>query len=184
MVASVDQNHLATEPAYGLGHLHADRPAAEDEQSAGHRLHRGGLAVGPHAVELAQPGNRRDDRVGAVREHDMVGGVAYAVDLHGPDAGEPTAAAEQGDVVVGQPLLLAGIGVVGDHEVPPRQRPLDVDLGRRERLAGAVDRFPGTQQCLGRDARVVGALAADEFTLHDGHPESTGGERTGAVLAR
>ena len=53
--------------------------------------------------------------------------------------GEPAAAADQVDPVVGQPALLAGVGVVGDHEVAPGERGLDVDLGawppRRARRA-------------------------------------------------
>ena len=39
------------------------------------------LAVRPDAVELAQARDRRDDRVGAVGEDDVLGGVAHAVDL-------------------------------------------------------------------------------------------------------
>jgi hypothetical protein len=51
--------------------------------------------------------------------------------------GEPAAAADQVDAVVGQPALLAGVGVVGDHEVAPRQRGLDVDLAGAARVARA-----------------------------------------------
>ena len=48
----VDECHLTAEAAHGLGHLDADRTAAEDQQPAGDRRHRGHLAVRPHAVEL------------------------------------------------------------------------------------------------------------------------------------
>ena len=54
-----------------------------------------------------------------------------------PGPGEPAGAAQQVDAVVRQPALLAGVGVVGDHEVAPGQRGLDVDLGARRRLARA-----------------------------------------------
>ena len=55
----------------------------------------GHLAVRPDPVELAQPRHRRDDRIGAVREHDVVGGVRRAVDLHHAGPGQPAAAAQQ-----------------------------------------------------------------------------------------
>ncbi len=128
VLGPVDDRHLAAEAAHGLRHLDADRPAAEDQQPPRDGLHAGHLAVGPDAVELAQARDRRHDRIGAVREHDVVGGVAHAVDLDHPGAGEPAAAAQQVDAVVGEPALLAGVGVVRDHEVAPGERRLDVDL--------------------------------------------------------
>ena len=76
VLGALDERNLAAEPAHGLGHLDADRAAAEDEQPPRDRLHAGRLAVGPDAVELAQPRDRRDDRVGAGRHHDVLGGVA------------------------------------------------------------------------------------------------------------
>ena len=41
-----------------------------------------------------------------------------------PVPGEPAAAPQKRDPVVRQPALLTGVGVVGDHEVPPRERGL------------------------------------------------------------
>ena len=79
----------------GLGELRPDRAAAEHEQPARDGLHRRRLAVRPDAVEPVQ--DRRDERVGAVREHDVLGRVAAAVDLHRVRPGEPALAAEQGD---------------------------------------------------------------------------------------
>ena len=70
-------------------------------------------------------------------------------------------APQQVDAVVGKPPLLAGVGPVGDHEVAPGERRLDVDLGARRRLAGALDRLARPQQRLRRDARPVRALAPD-----------------------
>ena len=72
---------LAAEPANGLRHLDADRPAAEHEQAARDGLHAGRLAVGPDAIELAQPRHGRDDRLRAGRDDDVLGRVAHAVDL-------------------------------------------------------------------------------------------------------
>ena len=50
-----------------------------------------------------RPGIGGIDRVGAVGQDDVVGGVAHAVDLDRARAGEPAGAAQQGDAVVGQP---------------------------------------------------------------------------------
>ena len=97
--AALDEHDLAAEAADGLRHLDADRAAAEDEQPARDRLHAGRLAVGPDAVELAQAGDRRDERVGAVGQHDVVGGVPRAVDLDHAGAGEPAAAAQEVDAL-------------------------------------------------------------------------------------
>ena len=54
-----------------------------------------------------KPGTGGIDRVGAVREHHVVGRVPDAVDLDDPRAGEPAAAAYQVDSVVGQPVAPA-----------------------------------------------------------------------------
>ena len=127
---ALDEHHLAAEAANGLRHLDADRPAAEHEQPARDGLHAGHLAVGPDAVELAQARHRRDDRVGAGRHDDVLGGVADAVDLDHARPGQPAAAAQQVDAVLGEPALLAGVGVVRDHVVAPGERRRDVDLAR------------------------------------------------------
>ena len=105
-------------------------PAAEHEQPARDGLHAGRLAVGPDAVELAQPRDRRDDRVGAARDDDVVGGVAHAVDLdraRARRAGRCRAAARCPRP--SSQRSWPGVGVVGDHEVALRERRLDVDLG-------------------------------------------------------
>ena len=61
---------------------------------------------------------------------------------------------------------------------------LDVDLGRRGRLACCVHRLARPQQRLGRDARPVRALPADELALDQGDAQAALGQRPGAVLAR
>jgi len=53
--------------------------------------------------------------------------------------------------------------------------------GRGQR---SVDCLSRTQQRLGWDAGVVGALAGHEFALDDRDAESSRGERAGAVFAR
>ena len=114
---------------------------------------------------------------------DVLGGVALAVDLDHPGPGQPAAAPQQIDAVVRQPALLAGVGVVGDHEVTPGERGVDVDLGARRRLASAVHRLTRTQQRLGGNARPVRALASDQLALDDRDPQAALGQLTGAVLS-
>src|SRR5207247_9086509 len=94
---ALDEGDLAAEAAHGLRHLDADRPAAQDQQAARDGLHAGHLAVGPDAVELAQARDRRNDRVGAVGEDDVLRCVSHAVDLDDAHPGRPPAAANQVD---------------------------------------------------------------------------------------
>ena len=117
VVTAFDQRHLAAETADGLRHLDADRAAAEHEHPPGHGLHPGHLAVGPEPIDLAQARDRRDERVGAGRDDDVLGRVADAVHLDGARSREPAGAPQQVDPGVGQPPHLAGVGVLRDHEV-------------------------------------------------------------------
>ena len=55
---------------------------------------------------------------------------------------------------------------------------------RRRRVARGVHRLAGAQQRLRRDARPVGALAADQLALDEGDAQAALGQRAGAVLAR
>jgi hypothetical protein len=184
VVGHVDYDRLAAEPAHGLTHLHADRAAAEDQEPPRHSRHRRHLAVAPDALQLAQSRHRRHYRVGPVREHHVIGCVAHAVDLDRARSREPTAAAQQIDAVIGQPFRRPLVGVVGDHEVAPRERRLDVDLGARRRLARAVHRLARAQQRLRRDAGPVGALSSHELALDHRYAQATLRERPRAVLAR
>ena len=119
----------------------------------------------------------------------MPGAVLVLSDGDDTRRGYTTRAAEQVDSVFGKPALLCRVVVVGDHEVAPGERLLDVDLAR-DRLARpggsqrAGDGFAGSQQRLRGDARVVGALAGDQLALDDGHLEAALGQVGRAVLAR
>ena len=95
MLGHVDDHDLAAEPPHDLGHLYSDRATAEDKEATGDGLHGGGFAAAPDPVEFAEPRNRRDDRVGAVGEHDVVGGVADPVDLDRARTCQAAAAAQQ-----------------------------------------------------------------------------------------
>ncbi len=180
MLRTLDEGDLAPEARHGLGHLHTHGPAAEHEQAARNGLHAGGLTVGPNAIELGQAWNRRNDRIGTAGNHDVLGRVSHAVDLDDPGAGQAADAAQKVDAVIGQPALLSGIGVLGDHEVAPGERRLHIDLRTRRGLPRCVDRLAWSQQRLGRDACPVGALTANQLALHHGHTQATLGKRAGA----
>ena len=61
---------------------------------------------------------------------------------------------------------------------------VDVDLRGRRRFVRGVHGLARAQQRLGRDARPVGALAADQLALDHRDAQAALGERAGAVLAR
>jgi len=184
VLAALDERHHAAEAAHGLGHLDADRPPAQDEQASRDGLHASHLTVAPEALELPQPRDGRNERLGAVRDDDLFRGVAHAVDLDHARPGEPAGAAQQVDARTRQPALRACVGVVRDHEVTPGKRRLDVDLRTRRRIARGLHRLARAQQRLRRDARPIGALAPDQLPLHEADAQAAFRERGGAVLAR
>jgi hypothetical protein len=102
-----------------------------------------------------RPGHGRHDRIRAGRHDDVLGGVGRTAELYHAWPGEPAAAAQQVDARAGREALLPGVGVIGDHEVTPRQRRLDVAFRGGRGLARAIHRLAGAQQRLGRNARPV-----------------------------
>ena len=182
-VGRLDDHGLAAEAAHDLGQLDARRPTAEHQQPPRHLLHARRLAGAPHAVELRRPGT--GGTIGSAPVATTTWSAVCRTPSTSTDAGarQLALAAQQRDAVVGQPALLTGVGVVRHHVVAPRERGRDVDLGARRRLARAVHRLARAQQRLGRDARPVRALAADQLPLDDGHPQPARGDRGGAVLA-
>ena len=184
MLAALDERHFATEAAYCLCHLHPNRPSAEHQQSARNGLHARHLAVGPNALELAQARDGRHDRVRSGGDHHVFGGVALPVDLDHACPGEPAAPAQQVDAIVRKPALLAGVGVVRNHEVTPGKRAVDVDLGARRRVTRGVHCLTWAQQRLRGDAGPVGALATDQLALDDRDPKAALRQLAGTVLSR
>ena len=109
---ALDDHRLAAQTAHHLGQFDARGPAAEHQQAARDGLHARRLAGAPDSVELAEPGNWRHRRRGAGRDDNVVRGVAGAVDFDHAGAGQPAGAPQQVDVAVGEPALLAGVGIV------------------------------------------------------------------------
>ena len=85
VLGPLDKRHLATEATHDLRQLDAGGSAAEHEQPPRDGLHAGRLACAPDAFELAQARDRRNDRIGAGCDDDVLGRVAHTVDLdHAP----------------------------------------------------------------------------------------------------
>ena len=110
--------------------------------------------------------------------------VPHAVDRDRPPPHRPPGATEQRDPVRGEPVRSPGIRPLAHHEIPPRERSVDIDVRVRLGVACCVDRLARPQQRLRRDARPVGAFAPDEITFDDRDLRPSGGERAGAVLPR
>ena len=97
---------------------------------------RRGTAFMPVASRLVQmPSSSRRPGIGGMNGSAPLASTTWSAVCATPStstapvAGEPAGAAQQVDAVPCQPALLAGVGVVGDHEVAPGERRLDVDLG-------------------------------------------------------
>ena len=86
--AGSDERDRGAQACDRLRHLDADRPGAEDEQPARDLGEGRGLAARPDSLELAQPGDRRDERIRAGGDHDVLGRVGLAADRNGMRAGE------------------------------------------------------------------------------------------------
>ena len=183
-IGALDDHRLAAEPTHHLGQFDARGPAAEHQQTARDGLHRGRLAGAPDSIKLAESRNRRHRRRRAGRDDNVVRGVADTVDFDHAWAGQPARAPQQVNAAIGEPALLARIGVTRHHEVTPRQRGRHVDLRARAGLAGALNRLAGPQQRLRGNARPVGALAADQLALNHGDMQPARSQGRGAVLAR
>src|SRR5258708_7184918 len=136
----------------------------------------------PPRPRSAGPGGRPG--AGAGRPAARAGGGPPATAPAPPRPAAPPGAPQQADALPRQPALRAGVGVARDHEVPPGQRRLHVDLCARRRLPGVVGGLAGAQQRLGRDARPVGALAPDQLPLDEGNPQAALGQLPPPVLAR
>ena len=188
VVHALDHRDLGTETAQGLRGLHAHGAAAEHEQAPGDLGHRRGLAVGPHAVELAQPGHRRDDRLRAGGHDDVAGGQAAVAHDDRTWTVEAAVAADELDAVLLEPWERARVVVARDHVIAPGERRTGVErpgdrFARAGDRAGGGERLPGPQQGLGRDAAPVGALPADELALDERDPQAAVGQRARADLA-
>ena len=119
-VGALQDHRLAAQAAHDLRALDAGWAATKHEHATRDRVSARRLARAPDALELTKPCDRRHERVGAGGHHDVLGGVADAVDFDDAGPGEPARTSQQVDTPVRQPALLPGVGVIGHHEAPPR----------------------------------------------------------------
>ena len=176
----------APSAAPGRGHLAADDAAAHDQQPAGHLLGAGGLARRPRARSRAAR-DRRDRGVRAGADGDRVPGGQPGLgavgvgDDDGLLAVEPAATADQVDARRSAPT-----------STWPESSQCEVNPSRRARVAAtscspvtawaapstaraSASTSGAAQQRLAGHAGPVGALAADQFALHEdgGQPPRT-----------
>ena len=176
-ILALGDRHGCAQPREGLAELHPDGAAAEDDQALRDLGQRRGLTVGPDVVELVKPVDRRDHGVRAGGDDQPLRLEQLPVDLDLTPRGDTGVAPAELDAGLGQLARRVGVIPVGDLEVPPGQRLLDVDRAG-DRLAGA-GRLPRLGEDLTRsqhrlrgDAGPVAAFAGDQLALADGdlHP--------------
>ena len=100
-------------------------------------------------VSLNTSSGTRAARIDPRRSRQHVnGGVAHSIHLDDTRTGDSAATAQQADAPVLQPALLPGVEVVGNHEVTPRKRRLNIDSRIRCRSTGTMDCLSRTKQRL------------------------------------
>jgi hypothetical protein len=178
-IRTLDNHCLTTETSHNLRDLHARGAAAEHEEPARHRLHARGLAGTPHTFEVAEARDRRDDRIRSSCDDDVLRSVLNAIDGDDAPSRELARPSQQVDASVGQPLLLAGVGIVRHHEVPPGQRGLCIDLRARAGVACALNRFAWAEERLRWNARPVRGVLIRRFAWSERYPAEV--RRTGRL---
>ena len=104
VLGHVDDHRLAPEAANGLGHLDPDRPAAEDQQAARDRGHRGHLAVASRRRRAPAGPDTGGVNGSAPLARTMWSAVCWTPSTStAPGPARRAAAADQIDLVVGQP---------------------------------------------------------------------------------
>ena len=111
VLAGFDECDRRAQACERLGQLDADGPAAEHEQPLRDVGEGRGLAARPHAVELAQAGHRRDHRVRAGGDDDVLGRVGLAVHRDGVRSGQTAVSAQHVDAGLARPRLLSRVVV-------------------------------------------------------------------------
>jgi hypothetical protein len=185
---------LASEPLERLGHLYADRAAAEHQQPARQLPGGGGAAVVPGRAG-AKPRDRRDHRARAnCQHHRLVGGEPAgrpvgSLHLDGALAGQPAAAPHQLDALARQPGKGSVVAPARGHVIPLGEGGGHVQaagdrLGRARHPLRRGQHVARAEQRLGGNAAPIGALPTDQLTLDHGHAQPTVGATPGGVLPR
>jgi hypothetical protein len=189
VIGALDHRDSRAHPGEGLRHLHADGATPEHQQSPRNLGEAGDLPVGPQAGQLCQAGHRRNRRVGSGGDDNVLRGIGRPVDRDGVRAGQPAATAHHLDTGTPSPRHLPGVVVIGHLEIAPGERRRYIHTAG-DGFAGAGcsarrrQRFPRSQQGLGRDAAPVRAFPTEQLALHNGDMRTARGERRGTVFPR
>ena len=109
VVHALHHGHRGPEAEHRLRHLHTNRTAAEHQHPLGHLAQLRHLAVGPDAIQLGKPRDRRHDRLGPGGEHDVLAGELAVVHHHAACTRDRARAAQDVDALRAQPRLLRGV---------------------------------------------------------------------------
>src|SRR5829696_8868441 len=170
----LDDGHLGPHGAPEGGELDPDRPGPEHDHRLGQVVELQGVVGADHplAVDL-QARDRLGLGPGGQHQGPLRGQLAGPLDLHSARAGDPAAAAHDGDAVLLQ-VALEALDVLGDDvlAVGHRGRVVDrldrgLDAPALRRLVDTVHHLGRVQQRLGRDAAPVEAGAAAAVLLLD-----------------
>ena len=120
-----------------------------------------------------------------VGDHHVIGFQQLPAGLDPPRPGEPGRALDDRRASVLVAFDLGGVIQVPDHVIVivPQPRPVDRGRGHPGDPAGLGPHLRASQQRLGRDARPVSALPADQLPLDDRDPPPGFEQPTGGGLA-
>jgi len=176
----LDDGDLRTHPAVELGELDADRAAADQQHPGGDVADVGGFPAGPHR-HLVQALDGRADRLGSGGDHHVLCFQLLPGCLDPAGPGEPGGALDDRGAGLLVVLDLGGVIEVPDHVVVviAQNRPVEDGGSHPGGPAGLGPRLRAAQQRLGRDARPVGAFAADQLPLDERDPSPRGEQPPG-----
>lgn len=170
--AAIQDRHLGSESAKGLGQLTADGSPAYDDKTPGQVGEREHRLVGQETgfVETGY-GGARGARTGG---HDGAGKAqSLTRDLEGIGCNEGRCTEEDIDAQTSQSVHRIVLGDLGPH--PPHALHGRASVGDRRALRRSVLLLgmglpPGMQEALGGHAPDVQAIASHEMPLDDGNP--------------
>lgn len=166
--AARDDRHLGAEGPEDVAHLCCDVAPAQHHHGLGQRVephHRVRGEVG----NLAQPGQRRDDRTRACGQHEPVGAQLVVADAEHLGSGEPGLAEEHVDA--------AGLAVTDClpvQRIDPAEDPAADGRPVRSRPSGTDAEPAGVADRLGNVRSMYQHLRRDAPAVQAGPPEAVG----------
>src|SRR5690348_18271250 len=115
MIHAFNEVDHGAERGEGLRHLDPYRPAPKDHDGLRDVPDPRGLTIGPDAIKFSEPRDRRDHWLGSRRDDYLLSVEMAAVNFHHSRRGNPAVSADQFDAVLGEPVGLAAVVIVGNH---------------------------------------------------------------------